>query len=83
MTPKAPVTPATKPLQRFALHTTTTCASQASAYGKCILGTYMNVEKDACKESFEQFAACLRSAVRFPVFVLLFYSHLAMFTDEA
>lgn len=57
-------TTATKPLQRFALHSTSTCASQATAYGKCILATYTDVKKDACAEQFAEFGRCLRTAVR-------------------
>ncbi|KAI8993909.1 hypothetical protein BD414DRAFT_394563, partial [Trametes punicea] len=51
------------PLRRLALHSTTTCAAVASAYGKCILATYTDVQKDACKEEFAKFGACLREAV--------------------
>ncbi|KAI0342099.1 hypothetical protein BDW22DRAFT_1331204 [Trametopsis cervina] len=51
------------PLKRLAMHTTTTCATQASEYGKCILQTYADVRKDACKEEFAKFGACLRTAV--------------------
>lgn len=54
---------ATKPLQRLAWHSTTTCAAQASAYGKCILATYTDVKKDICREEFAKFGACLREAV--------------------
>ncbi|KAH9839544.1 uncharacterized protein C8Q71DRAFT_517263 [Rhodofomes roseus] len=52
------------PLRRFATHTTTTCSVQASAYGKCILATYTDVRKDACKEEFAKFGACLREAMK-------------------
>lgn len=55
---------ASTPLRRLALHSTTTCATQASEYGKCILKTYTDVRKDACKEEFAKFGACLRTAVR-------------------
>ena len=51
------------PLRRFAFHSTTTCATQASEYGKCILKNYTDVRKDACKEEFAKFGACLRTAV--------------------
>ncbi|KZT11043.1 uncharacterized protein LAESUDRAFT_644223 [Laetiporus sulphureus 93-53] len=61
MKPKS--SPAMTPLQRLAMHSTSTCASQASAYGKCILATYTDVKKDACKEEFSKFGACLREAV--------------------
>ncbi|KAI0699567.1 hypothetical protein BC835DRAFT_1267692 [Cytidiella melzeri] len=54
---------ASTPLRRLALHSTTTCAAQASSYGKCILKTYTDVRKDACKEEFAKFGACLRTAV--------------------
>ena len=56
-------TTSTTPLRRLALHSTTTCAAQASAYGKCILGSYTDVKKDMCKEEFSKFGACLREAV--------------------
>ena len=53
----------TTPLKRLALHSTVTCAAQANQYGKCILTTYTDVRKDACKEEFANFGACLREAV--------------------
>ncbi|KAH9935462.1 uncharacterized protein B0H18DRAFT_413203 [Fomitopsis serialis] len=52
------------PLRRFAGHATTTCSAQASAYGKCILATYTDVRKDACKEEFAKFGACLRETMK-------------------
>jgi hypothetical protein len=55
---------ATTPLRRLALHSTSTCATQASAYGQCILATYKDVKKDVCKEEFAKFGQCLRDAVR-------------------
>ncbi|TFK84462.1 hypothetical protein K466DRAFT_462769, partial [Polyporus arcularius HHB13444] len=54
---------ATTPLRRLALHSTTTCAAAASAYGKCILAIYTDVQKDTCKEEFAKFGACMREAV--------------------
>ena len=63
------------PLRRFATHTTTTCSAQASAYGKCILATYTDVRKDACKEEFEKFGACMRQAVCPQLLALNRYSH--------
>ncbi|KZV70697.1 hypothetical protein PENSPDRAFT_541610, partial [Peniophora sp. CONT] len=51
------------PLKRFAKASTTTCAVQATAYGKCILATYTDVQKDICKTEFEQFGRCMREAV--------------------
>ncbi|KAF7323689.1 hypothetical protein MKEN_00589800 [Mycena kentingensis (nom. inval.)] len=56
-------TKAVSPLRRFAAHTTTTCASQASVYGKCILASYTDVKQDMCKEEFALFAQCLRQAM--------------------
>ncbi|KAJ7098380.1 hypothetical protein C8R44DRAFT_642746 [Mycena epipterygia] len=56
-------TAAKTPLSRLALHSTATCSVQATAYGKCILGTYTDVTKDVCKEEFAKFAKCLREAV--------------------
>ncbi|KAI0335025.1 hypothetical protein GY45DRAFT_976048 [Cubamyces sp. BRFM 1775] len=61
---QAATTSTTTPLRRLALHTTTTCSSAASAYGKCILATYTDVSKDACKEEFAKFGACLREAMK-------------------
>ena len=55
---------ASTPLKRLALHSTSTCAAQASAYGKCIVATYTDVRKDSCKAEFDKFGACLRTAVR-------------------
>ncbi|RPD53526.1 hypothetical protein L227DRAFT_513141 [Lentinus tigrinus ALCF2SS1-6] len=60
---KPTATTATTPLRRLALHSTKTCAAPASAYGKCILATYMDVQKDTCKAEFEKFGACVREAV--------------------
>ncbi|KAH8118966.1 hypothetical protein DFH11DRAFT_1696757 [Phellopilus nigrolimitatus] len=55
---------ASTPLRRLAAHSTTTCAAQASTYGKCILATYTDVKKDVCKAEFEQFGRCLRDAMK-------------------
>ncbi|TFK75376.1 hypothetical protein BDN72DRAFT_757716 [Pluteus cervinus] len=52
------------PLRQFAYHTTTTCAIQASVYGKCIVATYTDVKKDTCKAEFDNFSKCLQDAVR-------------------
>ncbi|KIJ61337.1 hypothetical protein HYDPIDRAFT_60225, partial [Hydnomerulius pinastri MD-312] len=60
----APKSTASTPLKRLALHSTTTCSMQATAYGKCILATYTDVRKDSCKQEFEKFGQCLRQAVR-------------------
>lgn len=64
----------TKPLKRLAVHATTTCASQASVYGKCILVSYTDVHKDICKDEFAKFGQCLREAVgiRFYISLLAF-----------
>lgn len=51
------------PLKRLALHSTATCAVQASAYGQCILANMTEVSKDSCKAEFDKFGACLREAV--------------------
>jgi hypothetical protein len=53
-----------KPLKQLAFHSTTTCASEASLYGKCILATYTDIKKDICKEEFAKFARCLRQAMK-------------------
>jgi len=52
------------PLKRLALHTTTTCASQATVYAKCIVANYTDVSKDLCKDQFLLFRDCVREAVR-------------------
>ena len=52
-----------KPLKRFAQHSTTTCAAQATKYGKCILNSYMDVTKDMCRDEFAEFRKCLKQAV--------------------
>ncbi|KAF8554693.1 hypothetical protein OG21DRAFT_1484434 [Imleria badia] len=54
----------TTPLKRLALHSTTTCSSQATAYGKCIVAIYTDVRKDSCKQEFEKFGQCLRQAMK-------------------
>ncbi|KAG2036117.1 hypothetical protein BDR03DRAFT_866781 [Suillus americanus] len=56
----------TTPLRQLALHSTTTCSSHATAYGKCILAAYTDVRKDSCKQEFEKFGQCLREAVCLP-----------------
>ncbi|KAG1765508.1 hypothetical protein EV702DRAFT_68453 [Suillus placidus] len=52
------------PLRQLALHSTTTCSSHATAYGKCILAVYADVRKDSCKQEFEKFGQCLREAMK-------------------
>ncbi|KAI0794798.1 hypothetical protein C8Q75DRAFT_803650 [Abortiporus biennis] len=54
----------TTPLRRLATASTVTCAAQASEYGKCILAIYTDVRKDACKEEFAKFGACMREALK-------------------
>lgn len=61
-TPAAAAT--TRPLRRLAIHSTHTCAAQASVYGKCILANYTDVKKDMCKEEFAKFSQCIAEAVR-------------------
>ncbi|KAG5720390.1 hypothetical protein E4T56_gene5965 [Termitomyces sp. T112] len=53
-----------RPLKKFAMHSTTTCASQASVYGKCVLASYTDARKDMCKEEFTLFGECLRKAMK-------------------
>jgi NADH dehydrogenase [ubiquinone] 1 alpha subcomplex assembly factor 8 len=53
-----------RPIRKFAVHSTTTCSAQATEYGKCILGTYVDVKKDSCKDEFARFGKCMREAVR-------------------
>ncbi|KAJ7579121.1 hypothetical protein C8J56DRAFT_964873 [Mycena floridula] len=53
-----------RPLRRLALHSTKTCAAQASVYGKCIVTTYTDVRKDICKEEFAKFGQCIREAMK-------------------
>lgn len=55
------------PLRRFAAAATTTCAAHATAYGQCVLATYTDIRKDACKAEFDKFGACLRQVVRIRV----------------
>lgn len=57
-------TTATTPLRRLAIASTTTCAKEATDYGKCIVATYTDVHKDRCKAEFDRFGACLRQTVR-------------------
>jgi len=57
-------TAVTTPLRRLAVASTTTCAKEASDYGKCVVATYTDVHKDTCKAEFERFGACLRQTVR-------------------
>ncbi|KAJ4483347.1 hypothetical protein J3R30DRAFT_3367021 [Lentinula aciculospora] len=63
----ATVPPTIKPLKRLAVHATTTCAEQASIYGKCILATYTDVRQDICKAEFQKFGQCIREAVRLEI----------------
>lgn len=51
------------PLKRFAQHTTSSCAVQATNYGKCIMASYTDVNKDMCSAEFLLFKDCLRNAV--------------------
>ncbi|KAF7792296.1 hypothetical protein EIP86_003332 [Pleurotus ostreatoroseus] len=60
----ASATAKTSPLRRFAYASTTTCAAQASAYGKCVVATYTDIRKDSCKEEFEKFGKCMREAMK-------------------
>ncbi|KAK7692729.1 hypothetical protein QCA50_004362 [Cerrena zonata] len=55
---------ATTPLRRLAVASTVNCSTEASAYGKCILQTYTDMKKDACKEEFAKFGACLRQTMK-------------------
>ncbi|KAF8806398.1 hypothetical protein BYT27DRAFT_7167633 [Phlegmacium glaucopus] len=50
-------------LKRLACHSTVTCSAQAAAYGKCIVATYTDITKDACKDEFLLFKRCLYNAV--------------------
>ncbi|KAF5354941.1 hypothetical protein D9756_005348 [Leucocoprinus leucothites] len=52
------------PLKKFAYASTVTCSTQASAYGKCIAASYMDVRRDMCKEEFAKFAECLRTTLK-------------------
>ncbi|KAI0000346.1 hypothetical protein BJV77DRAFT_934504, partial [Russula vinacea] len=51
------------PLRRLANASVTTCAKEASDYGKCIVATYADVHRDTCKAEFDKFGACLRQTV--------------------
>ncbi|KLO15388.1 hypothetical protein SCHPADRAFT_265832 [Schizopora paradoxa] len=55
---------AISPLRRLAVHSTTTCSSHAAAYGKCILKSYTDMKKDACKDEFEKFGKCMHEAMK-------------------
>jgi hypothetical protein len=55
---------AATPLRRLAIASTTTCAKEASVYGKCIVASYTDVHKDKCKAEFEKFGACLRQTMK-------------------
>lgn len=72
MSSAATKTEALTPLRRLALHSTTTCAVEATEYGKCILASYSDVKKDMCKQEFEKFGKCVRAAVRRSI---LFVAH--------
>ncbi|KAF9057810.1 hypothetical protein BJ165DRAFT_1333846 [Panaeolus papilionaceus] len=61
---------AQRPIQRLAVATTKTCAGEASAYGKCIVASYTDISKEACKREFEKFKACVTEAVRVAVCVI-------------
>ena len=52
-----------RPLKKLAFNSTTTCATQATVYAKCIVATYTDVTKDICKDEFQLFKTCLRNAV--------------------
>jgi len=52
------------PLKNLAYHSTTTCSAQAAAYGKCIVGTYKDITKEACKDEFLLFKRCLEKAMK-------------------
>ncbi|TFK25682.1 hypothetical protein FA15DRAFT_668197 [Coprinopsis marcescibilis] len=54
----------TRPIQRLAFHSTVTCATQATTYGKCVAATYTDVRKDSCREEFLKFKDCLREAMK-------------------
>ncbi|KAH9083359.1 hypothetical protein EDB83DRAFT_2253966 [Lactarius deliciosus] len=64
MQPAASSSTAVTPLRRLAIASTTTCAKEASDYGKCIVATYTDVHKDMCKAEFEKFGACLRQTMK-------------------
>ena len=67
-------TAATTPLRRLAVASTTTCAKEASDYGKCIVATYTDVHKDTCKAEFDRFSACLRRTVSSSLLTILTYN---------
>ncbi|KDR75834.1 hypothetical protein GALMADRAFT_248561 [Galerina marginata CBS 339.88] len=62
----APIKAATtnQPLKRLARHSTATCATQATAYAKCIVSTYTDVTQDICKGEFLVFKKCLHDAMK-------------------
>lgn len=73
--PQAVSQATTSPLKRFAVASTSTCAAEASTYGKCILASYTDMKKDACKAEFEHFGRCLRKAVSILSFLKIFCSY--------
>ncbi|KII92576.1 hypothetical protein PLICRDRAFT_172651 [Plicaturopsis crispa FD-325 SS-3] len=59
-----PTEQVTRPLRRLAQASVTTCATPASAYGRCILATYTDVKKDICADEFKQFKDCLSKTMK-------------------
>ena len=52
-----------RPIARLAYASTVTCAAPASAYGKCIAASYMDVTKGMCEAEFKVFRECVKTAV--------------------
>ncbi|KJZ72047.1 hypothetical protein HIM_08608 [Hirsutella minnesotensis 3608] len=49
--------PAQRPIQKFAA-AASRCASEATAYGKCVVADYNAVGKDKCLQEFMKLRAC-------------------------
>jgi NADH dehydrogenase [ubiquinone] 1 alpha subcomplex assembly factor 8 len=70
------------PLKRLAYHSTKTCSAQAAVYGQCIVATYKDVTKEACKDEFLLFKRCLEKAVCFIFFLFHAIACVHRFIDE-
>ncbi|RUP43342.1 hypothetical protein BC936DRAFT_137324 [Jimgerdemannia flammicorona] len=44
-------------------HSSTTIATKAAAYGKCITNHLQDVQKDICSAEFQQFKTCVQKSV--------------------
>ncbi|KAI8050818.1 hypothetical protein BDF22DRAFT_745009 [Syncephalis plumigaleata] len=44
-------------------HSMAQCSVQAAKYGQCIVNTYQNIQRDACKAEFQLFKECMRRSL--------------------